>query len=946
MSIKPLPGDVVAQIKSSVVVTSLNNVICGLIRNSLDAEATKINVTVHYSRGNCSIEDNGNGIPPSEFKEGGGLGRLHRMSALPLPNKQDIMQLISAREQQDTSKFPSHPEIHGKHGVFLASVASLSLLSITSHHRDFHSHNSMSIHNSQVLTRHTPSLPEQRLLTFSHGTRFIVRDLFGSMPVRVKHRALQAEKSTFSRDWDRLLLDIVALLIAWPDPASVSIRDASSRHTVTLQTDSEPRLWANDSCRILHQASLCDSPDASSWVAIGASSPTLSVSGYVCREPVATKRVQFISLGIEPLSNEFRCNVLYEEVNKVFADSSFGLAEDNSGLDDVEKKQDGFTGKELRARKGVDKWPMFFLKMTPTSSQTQGPLSVDEILDDRQPSLALITDLLKAMFYEFLRKNQCRPRRVNLSTRPKLRTQESIGKSPRPNDVSRKSTPSRIRGPDLDSGDEPARKALRLETSDSISDSRFAPWSRIKSGQQLRTFQESAPPRSETQSTSTTPTHRSRNSTPGYEFMERSRSATPADSSHTSLYDANGKLTRKPFEDMNPLQSMNSGSTWAPAQQRSGANPTQPSKNLQDETFEWINPVTKMVTTINARTGFTMAPKPLALRKRDLEIKLQRPDLDSGGLGPEFISAERETVPWVRDLIGKWKNPVFEPTEAPIPKLPNVSETLGLDPQPGGHHCHHGQAVFTVGTHHETSAMGLQGRISKDTLKKAQLIAQVDKKFIFAILPFDRLNDETDVVATTPAASSVLVLIDQHAADERCRVEGLMQEYFRPATHVNGSQLWTAVTQVLPKPVQFELSAPDREVLGRFQQYFAYWGIFYDVENPALTNSRIRNDKNQAVGTKAIASVYSLPPAVLERCRTEPRLLVELMRKEAWRLNDESPAVSKPKSMPVSQNQAECDVPVWVSLFHGCPQGIVELINSRSCRSMSAQHPMPWLLLR
>lgn len=77
MSIKPLPGDVVAQIKSSVVITSLNNVICGFIRNSLDAEATKINVAVDYSRGNCSAEDNGIGIPPSEFQEDGGLGQLH-----------------------------------------------------------------------------------------------------------------------------------------------------------------------------------------------------------------------------------------------------------------------------------------------------------------------------------------------------------------------------------------------------------------------------------------------------------------------------------------------------------------------------------------------------------------------------------------------------------------------------------------------------------------------------------------------------------------------------------------------------------------------------------------------------------------------------------------------------------------------------------------------------
>lgn len=87
MSIKPLPGDVVAQIRSSVVITSLNDVVCGLIKNSLDAEATRINVTVDYARGNCFIEDDGAGIPPSEFKEGGGLGQLHRMSALPVPSK-------------------------------------------------------------------------------------------------------------------------------------------------------------------------------------------------------------------------------------------------------------------------------------------------------------------------------------------------------------------------------------------------------------------------------------------------------------------------------------------------------------------------------------------------------------------------------------------------------------------------------------------------------------------------------------------------------------------------------------------------------------------------------------------------------------------------------------------------------------------------------------------
>ena len=77
MSIKRLPEDVAIQIKSSAAITSLNSVVCGLVKNSLDADASRVNVSVDYRRGNCSIEDDGHGIPPADFQQGGGLGRLH-----------------------------------------------------------------------------------------------------------------------------------------------------------------------------------------------------------------------------------------------------------------------------------------------------------------------------------------------------------------------------------------------------------------------------------------------------------------------------------------------------------------------------------------------------------------------------------------------------------------------------------------------------------------------------------------------------------------------------------------------------------------------------------------------------------------------------------------------------------------------------------------------------
>ncbi|EKD16468.1 DNA mismatch repair protein [Drepanopeziza brunnea f. sp. 'multigermtubi' MB_m1] len=67
MSIQPLPPDVVAQIKSSITVTSLNGVVRELVKNSLDAGATKIEICLDYGRGGCSVEDDGLGILPSEL---------------------------------------------------------------------------------------------------------------------------------------------------------------------------------------------------------------------------------------------------------------------------------------------------------------------------------------------------------------------------------------------------------------------------------------------------------------------------------------------------------------------------------------------------------------------------------------------------------------------------------------------------------------------------------------------------------------------------------------------------------------------------------------------------------------------------------------------------------------------------------------------------------------
>jgi DNA mismatch repair protein MLH3 len=83
MSIQPLPPEVVAQIKSSTTITSLNGVVCELLKNSLDASSKRVESIVDYGRGGCVVEDDGMGILPSEFGEDGGLGKPYRENIPP-----------------------------------------------------------------------------------------------------------------------------------------------------------------------------------------------------------------------------------------------------------------------------------------------------------------------------------------------------------------------------------------------------------------------------------------------------------------------------------------------------------------------------------------------------------------------------------------------------------------------------------------------------------------------------------------------------------------------------------------------------------------------------------------------------------------------------------------------------------------------------------------------
>lgn len=305
----------------------------------------------------------------------------------------------------------------------------------------------------------------------------------------------------------------------------------------------------------------------------------------------------------------------------------------------------------------------------------------------------------------------------------------------------------------------------------------------------------------------------------------------------------------------------------------------------------------------NTTPGSAVSPKPLVgFDGRLLRLPF---DVALAGSSQEALSAlidepHEQSLSWIQQLLDNWKNPTFEPAELQIPAT-NVAN---------GESC-----TDTCGFNHIAGTMDLNGHLSKSSLASATVIAQVDEKFILVKLPL-----EVSSHGTKQSTASTLVLVDQHAADERCRLEDLMATYFsRP----NGEDRHlTAVLQDLNEPIQVEVSVEEARLLARRQHFLQSWGISFHVNGIATTDTK--------PSTRATVTVVAISPAIFARCQTEHHLLVDIVRSEAWREGSAVPSVSQ--YMSESKNG-------YLPSFQGCPRGILDLLQSRSCRSMSYFKP-------
>lgn len=888
--------------------------------------------------------------------------------------------LLIALTLLDTSKADSSGLVYGGQGTFLSSLAELSFLTITSHHQSYNSLASLSLHHSGAVMRLVPAPAHHQLSNREHGTRITIQELFGNMPVRLKQRTTMYNNKEHEKDWEVLNNNIVGLLLAWNKPlvftlgnpgnsGKLRIRLGETRlnispHILAFPMPVDLSLIRN----ILSQAKYIDPSCWSEWIETSIQTDSIAIQGAISLRPAPSKYVQFISLGIHYIHPEAH-NVLYDLINQIFAGSDFGKEEkfsgfeehkNNLGVNDGRFEQSGVKIKHLRrGGKGADRWPMFFIRMDLHSQQLQGSRSNFASLE-MENTLLNISNALEAMILKFLSNHHFRPRKLQKrksSLITGLSKNHTLQNEPLCNGIhdtkisslSSMSTYSNISEcgqkllqPSLGSFARLTQEGRAAVTAEALGRKiilppfsppdrslrgAFSHWTRIRSGRAGSQLEFMSRPKLESRQQRPFETK---------QLIEIEPILSTTNSNHHVKDTQNGLgAIRKRREQATSAKLVpidvnhNRGS---------GNSKIADQDHAADDTPAWTNPTTQADILVNARTG------------REIRGLSEEPRSDAGSYFQRVQNfdavamqegySHTSSTPFgafeagssATDFLKTWMNPVFGLSEKNASYLPDddgdASHTLFSDQR---------ISDLDIQMSVTNSSALISAALSKKALRDAHVIAQVDKKFILIRMRLYPRKELWDNGASVP--EQVLVLVDQHAADERVRIEGLLSDLCSqprltdnmtfPCVH----PVSRVETTVLARSIVFEIQEREYALFTTHAPHFADWGILYNLHMP-----HAEDRAETSPGYKL--AIKTLPGGIAERCRMDAKTLIKLMRREVWKREDDgnkkynfSETPPTPSRITNTEQSAGLGNDHWHSRITNCPQGILDLLNSRSCRS-------------
>lgn len=781
------------------------------------------------------------------------------------------------------------------------------------------------------------------------------------MPVRVKHRALDLKNLGQEEKYLEALKEhVVGMLLVWETPVSVKVVTASGARVLQIRANERRRsrvlrilkssadLDIQTVRSVLSQAKYIEPSDWHTWIHTSARSSSVCVEGAICLQAAPSKRTQFIALGIKYLSRSSSDNILYDEVNSLFAASNFGTDDEQSDVAlphaktaNQDRSKDRFTQKQLKGSgKGIDRWPMFVFQILINEKGTARRGNIRNHYTKKHIMDAIVK-VLKVLIVKFLEDNQFKAHR---SRNPNSATQASLSTSPVPCSLKSSRSQAPIAGLAMGTSTIESHGLLITREGRSVSSSLkgrssvctqiprfqgiadknpggcFNKWSRIKTGNRDGLSglieRQSVPP-----SVYTDGSVQNNNGDSLGEMCQKpsSDSSSQARNSSNDCLDVSTPCNTQFAEDL---------VTHFPAQDEvlEQSCPDLAAASSNDDAIPWVNPISKMNVLVNARTGLVVS--------RPIKSTVANPSLQLGtsktiSRSSDFCKGRRSAPAadesheaprsWARDLLKGWENPTFHRNEEQIQQVSfDGFSTDAADILHGKHHrCSHTDIVkaFTE------SSLSTSTRLSRHCLAAARVVAQVDSKFILVKI------DKEPLGPTHAEQGEILALIDQHAADERVRVEQLFTEMCTPLPPDDQAHNYASgygglksriLTTTLTRPITFEASGREHQLFISHASHFASWGVLYDFDS---------SNQSPAPGTfqKHKIAVRTLPEPIAERCRADPKALIGLLRGEIWKSEGLAPKKTSDDWKKGTDS--------WLSRISGCPQGIIDMLISRSCRS-------------
>ncbi|KZT62792.1 hypothetical protein CALCODRAFT_445231, partial [Calocera cornea HHB12733] len=350
----------------------------------------------------------------------------------------------------------------------------------------------------------------------------------------------------------------------------------------------------------------------------------------------------------------------------------------------------------------------------------------------------------------------------------------------------------------------------------------------------------------------------------------------------------------------------------------------------------WRDPTTGELYMIDKRSGNSLRQDRGAQRVKGEEEGSANGDLPAGtsllvdrrwlrGIFQEMH--EMNAPEWMSSIFKAWPNPTFDLLTAARPPLVGARRIQRFEDdlkmwEERGPSVKLLRRTFEASGAADVTDMS-QGRLSKAGLARAVVLTQVDRKFIACKVPLNVPGEED--------ADDMLVLIDQHAADERIRVEGFLRDMcLRFLYHHDGFS--AAIRQVEPpKPiavteqdVAFLHSTPQvAETLER-------WG--FKVSAPLNMCAEATSDGDSA-GAKVL--IASIPDVVAVKLLLGDELR-EVVKSFLSKLQDEGmdgvPAIQTGGTNADPDHPTERGDVGWMKALRWCPTELVDLVNSRACR--------------